>query len=139
LPEKIEETARSSKSNKASEPIADWKDEVISTVLSLLLFIFNPSTLIIYHVFQAKLNLNTKQERELKSKYKSSLLARACLTFCFPNEVLAQSVVKEGNQQLSKDDPKLDAHKVDDICGMQSYFARFFIMCIKECVALCLF
>jgi hypothetical protein len=119
LPEKIEETARSSKSNKASEPIADWKDEVISTVLSLLLFIFNPSTLIIYHVFQAKLNLNTKQERELKSKYKSSLLARACLTFCFPNEVLAQSVVKGGNQQLSKDDPKLDAHKVDDICGMQ--------------------
>ncbi|KAK4003861.1 hypothetical protein OUZ56_005612 [Daphnia magna] len=96
LPEKIEETARSSKSNKAAEPIAEWNDEVISTV--------------------AKLNLNPKQVRELKSKYKSSLLARACLTFCFPSEVLAKSVVKGGNQQLSKDEPKLDEDKVDDIC-----------------------
>ncbi|KZS02084.1 Uncharacterized protein APZ42_001017, partial [Daphnia magna] len=101
LPENIEETARSSKANKAAEPIAEWKDEVISTV--------------------AKLNLNPKQVRELKTK--SSLLARACLTFCFPSEVLAKSVVKGGNEQLSKDDSKLDEDKVDDIC--EFVMARF--------------
>ncbi|KAK4017833.1 hypothetical protein OUZ56_033679 [Daphnia magna] len=49
LPEKIEETARSSKTNKAAEPIAEWKDEVISTVVS-------------------KLNLNPKQENQQLSK-----------------------------------------------------------------------
>ncbi|KZR98353.1 Uncharacterized protein APZ42_006271, partial [Daphnia magna] len=32
LPEKIEETAKSSKANKAAEPIAEWKDEVVSKV-----------------------------------------------------------------------------------------------------------
>jgi hypothetical protein len=48
LPEKIEETARYSKSNKAAEPIAEWKEDVVSTVVSLLLFINNPSSLIIY-------------------------------------------------------------------------------------------
>jgi hypothetical protein len=71
----------------------------------------------------------------LKSKYKSSLLARACLTFCFPSEVLAKSVVKGGNQQLSKDDPKLDQDKVDDICGKQSKFVVSSVRVYKTLLA----
>jgi hypothetical protein len=53
----------------------------------------------------------------LKSKTKSSLLARACLAYCFPIDILAKSVVKGGNQQKSKDDSKLDEEKGDAICG----------------------
>ncbi|XP_046638123.1 uncharacterized protein LOC124316299 [Daphnia pulicaria] len=88
LPSKFAEMAQGSpKKRRVGENIADWNNPEVVDALE-------------------KLNLTTKEKRELKSKTKSSLLARACLAYCFPIDILAKSVVKGGNQQKSKDDSK---------------------------------